>query len=157
RSAIPSRAPRSRRSAAGRRGDRPGCRTGEAAQGSLVGRGGRAPSGPFPPSNRALVLLLPGVRKRARRLKVLLTDSRHLLREALALLLRQEDEAIEVTEASSLAAAIAAIEREEFDIVLVERRLAGPGDLSRLIAQARGMRVVLLCSEASPQALPEAL
>jgi DNA-binding NarL/FixJ family response regulator len=93
-------------------------------------------------------------------MKLLLADGHHLMREALACFLRQAEGAVEVAEATSFEDAIEAAEAEAFDIIVLDRSMAGPGELrglERMIERAGGARVVLLSSDMSRRMAAEAL
>jgi len=93
-------------------------------------------------------------------MKLLLADGHHLVREALACFLRQADPAAEIAEAASFEEALEAIEAAPFDIVMVERSMAAPGELrglERMIERAGTARVVLLSSEMNRRMAADAL
>jgi DNA-binding NarL/FixJ family response regulator len=93
-------------------------------------------------------------------MKLLLADGHHLVREALACFLRHADPAAEIAEAATFEEALEAIEAAPFDIVMVERSMAGPGELrglERMIERGGTARVVLLSSEMNRRMAADAL
>jgi DNA-binding NarL/FixJ family response regulator len=93
-------------------------------------------------------------------MKLLLADGHHLVREALACFLRQADGEVEIVEAGSFGEALEAIESVRFDVIMVDRAMAGPVELrglARLIEQGGDARVVLLCPDMNRRTAAEAL
>jgi two-component system nitrate/nitrite response regulator NarL len=93
-------------------------------------------------------------------MKLLLADSHHLVREALACFLRQAEPGLEVVEATGFEDALELAQAGSFDIVVLERSIAGPGELrglGRMIEQAGDARVVLLCPETNRRVAADAL
>src|ERR1700741_260188 len=86
-------------------------------------------------------------RAEIRPVRLLVADDRHLVREALACFLRHADPSLALQESASRAETGVAVPRDEIDVVIVGREMAGMsglGGLQQIIAQRPTARVLIL-------------
>jgi two-component system nitrate/nitrite response regulator NarL len=92
--------------------------------------------------------------------KLLVANDRHLVREALACFLRHADVSLAVLESSSLAETVDSVGRDEIDVVIVGRELAGMSGLvglQQIIAKRPTARVLILADSISRREAYDAL